>query len=70
MSDNLDILTTSPRPGEPTSAGPGSEHKIRVMIERALRREALFHPRDGLRTGIRPPPLSTHPENGGRVESA
>jgi len=36
------------RPGEPTDAAPGSEKKIRIMIERASRREPLFHPLDGL----------------------
>lgn len=34
-------------PKKPTDASPGSEEKIRVMIERARRREQLFHPRDG-----------------------
>lgn len=34
------------RPGEPTSAPPGSSRKIRVLMERAMRREALFHPGD------------------------
>jgi hypothetical protein len=36
-------------PAEPTSALPGSEEKVLVMIERAERRESLFHPRDGTR---------------------
>ena len=36
------------RPGEPTEAAPGSEEKVRIMIERAARRESLFHPLDGL----------------------
>jgi hypothetical protein len=35
-------------PKEPTDAPPGSEQKILVMIERAERREQLFHPQDGL----------------------
>ena len=35
------------RPGEPTDAPPGSEMKVRVMIERAARREPLFHALDG-----------------------
>ncbi|HEX5270541.1 MAG TPA: hypothetical protein VFW33_08655 [Gemmataceae bacterium] len=34
-------------PAEPTSAPAGSEAKILVMIERAGRRESLFHPADG-----------------------
>lgn len=36
------------RPGEPTEATPGSELKVRIMTERAARREPLFHPLDGL----------------------
>jgi hypothetical protein len=37
------------RPGEPTTAPPGSAGKIRVLTERASRREALFHPKDNLK---------------------
>jgi hypothetical protein len=37
-------------PGQPTDAPPGSEQKIRVLTERASRRESLFHPLDGRRT--------------------
>ncbi|MFO0929106.1 MAG: hypothetical protein U0736_19140 [Gemmataceae bacterium] len=37
------------RPGEPTDAPPGSPRKIRVLMERASRREALFHPQDNLK---------------------
>jgi hypothetical protein len=37
------------RPGEPTEAAPGSPTKIRVLTERASRREALLHPRDNLK---------------------
>jgi hypothetical protein len=37
------------RPGEPTDAPPGSARKIRVLTERASRREPLFHPQDNLR---------------------
>jgi hypothetical protein len=72
MSENIDLLWTSSRPGQPTPAGPGSEHKIRVMIERALRREPLFHPKDGLRSGLRPslPCLTQAGETTGRMESA
>jgi hypothetical protein len=58
-----------PAPGEPTPAGPGSERKILVMIERALRREPLFHPMDGLLNKIRQP-LPTVPEAIERLESA
>jgi hypothetical protein len=35
------------RPGEPTNAPPGSPRKIRILMERAARREPLFHPQDG-----------------------
>jgi hypothetical protein len=35
------------RQGEPTPASPGSPRKIRVLMERAARREPLFHPLDG-----------------------
>jgi hypothetical protein len=37
------------RPGEPTTAAPGSARKIRVLMERAARKESLFHPLDGVR---------------------
>jgi hypothetical protein len=37
------------RPGEPTLAAPGSARKIRVLMERAARKEPLFHPLDGIR---------------------
>lgn len=37
------------RPGEPTDAPPGSSRKIRVLTERASRREPLFHPQDNLK---------------------
>jgi hypothetical protein len=36
----------SPLPKEPTTALPGSEEKIAVMMERAKRRENLHHPLD------------------------
>jgi hypothetical protein len=57
-------------PGEPTNAEPGSEQKIRVLIERARRREALFHPLDGVSKRWRPcsPNPSETPEN--HTESA
>ena len=53
------------RPGEPTNAPPGSPRKIRILMERAARREPLFHPLDG-RTGRRPPP---EPEPAERAEA-
>jgi hypothetical protein len=49
------------RPGEPTDAAPGSPRKIRVLTERAARREPLFHPQDNLKR--RPPiPAELLPE--------
>jgi hypothetical protein len=44
------------RPGEPTPAAPGSPRKIRVLMERAARREPLFHPLDGTRRRVGAPP--------------
>ena len=44
------ILSRDPlsRLGEPTEASPGSPAKIRVLTERAARRESLFLPGDNL----------------------
>ncbi len=56
-----------PAPGEPTPAGPGTERKILVMMERAMRREPLFHPLDGLLNRLRHAPA---PETAERLESA
>ena len=36
-------------PGQATDAPPGSPRKIRVLMERASRREPLFHPKDNLK---------------------
>lgn len=44
------------RPGEPTNAAPGSARKIRILMERAARKEALFHPLDGLRRRVQNEP--------------
>ncbi|MFQ3650802.1 MAG: hypothetical protein SNJ75_10745 [Gemmataceae bacterium] len=33
-------------PGQPTDAPPGTARKVRVLMERAARREPLFHPGD------------------------
>lgn len=52
------------RPGEPTDAPPGSVRKIRVLTERASRREALFHPQDNLKRQ----PLERPPEPAGVLE--
>jgi hypothetical protein len=48
MDENL-LREPVSRPGEPTSAPPGSATKIQVLTERASRREALFHPKDNLK---------------------
>lgn len=51
------------RPGEPTNAAPGSPRKIRILMERAARREALFHPHDGMRRNfLRHLQLDTPPQ--------
>jgi len=36
----------APEPEAPTEAPPGSEEKIRVLMERAANKEALWHPDD------------------------
>ena len=59
----------TPAPGEPTVAGPGTERKILVMIERAMRREPLFHPLDGLLHRVRHS-LPIASEAAERLESA
>lgn len=48
MSNQL-MREPASRPGEATDASPGSARKIRVLTERAARRESLFHPNDNLR---------------------
>jgi hypothetical protein len=47
MSDGIECLGPFPLPGEPTDALPGTERKIRILIERARRKEPLFHTLDG-----------------------
>lgn len=41
-----DTHATRPLPAEPTDALPGTEDKLRVLADRAARREQLHHPRD------------------------
>ncbi len=53
MHQEPTALGSLSRPGEPTNASPGSERKIRVMTERASRREPLFHPLDGFKKSRR-----------------
>lgn len=48
VGEQLVVAETVSMPGEPTEALPGTELKIRVMTERAGRREELFHPHDGI----------------------
>lgn len=36
-------------PGQATDAPPGSARKVRVLMERAMRREPLFHPGDNMK---------------------
>ncbi len=50
------------RPGEPTDAAPGSQRKIRVLTERAARREALFHPQDNLQRRLPNAPPEEEPD--------
>jgi hypothetical protein len=42
-------------PQQPTTAAPGSDAKVQVMIERASSREALFHPDDATIAQAQPP---------------
>jgi len=41
-------------PGQATNAPPGTARKVRVLMERAARREPLFHPGDN---NVRPLPI-------------
>jgi hypothetical protein len=56
MEETQPLREPVSRPGEPTSAPPGSPRKIRVLMERAARREPLFHPLDGLKRRPRAEP--------------
>jgi hypothetical protein len=42
------LIRTGALPDEPTDALPGTEEKVLAMIQRAARRQQLFHPLDGL----------------------
>lgn len=41
-----DFSGPSPEPVLPTAAPPGSEEKVRVLMERARRGQSLWHPAD------------------------
>src|SRR6266542_1135108 len=43
-----DFNGNAPLSDQPTLASPGSEAKIIVLMERAARRQALFHPFDSI----------------------
>ncbi len=49
------------QPGQPTGAAPGSPRKIRILTERAARREPLFHPLDGPNCLPAPEPVQEAP---------
>ncbi len=51
------LLRLGASPEAPTDALPGSEEKIRIMTQRAERRQKLFHPLDGPRARLHKPPL-------------
>jgi hypothetical protein len=53
--DDFDLVGPVSLPGEPTDAAPGTEEKIRVLTERAARREQLFHPLDGVKNPSKKP---------------
>jgi hypothetical protein len=38
----------APLPEQPTLAPPGSQAKIMILMERAAKRQALFHPLDSI----------------------
>ena len=42
----VNSCSSAPLAAEPTTALPGTKQKVRVMAERAHRREQLFHPAD------------------------
>lgn len=54
-------------PGQPTDAPPGSPRKVRVLMERAARREPLFHPGDNMKR-LLPLPAKAEDEDEGLRE--
>lgn len=63
MFGNSILRRAGALPKAPTTAAPGSEEKIRVMTERAARREQLFHPLDGPGYRGGPPAPPEEPED-------
>jgi len=51
MMDMMETMVRAPEsvPGQATDAPPGSARKVRILMERAARRESLFHPGDNLK---------------------
>lgn len=49
-------------PGQATDAPPGSPRKVRVLMERAARRESLFHPADNMKRLLPMPVGPAHAE--------
>lgn len=43
-----DLYSSAPLPASPTPQRPGTPEKVAAMPDRAMRREQLFHPLDGL----------------------
>ncbi|MCC6417956.1 MAG: hypothetical protein IT429_06860 [Gemmataceae bacterium] len=53
-----DFNGRTPLPALPTGALPGSEEKIRILIERARQRQSLWHPRDATLDNVTPDTLA------------
>ncbi len=47
---------------------PGSVNKIRVLTERAARREPLFHPEDNLKRALQTPEAEAEAEEAYKAE--
>ncbi len=60
----IDQMVRAPEsiPGQATDAPPGSARKVRVLMERAARREPLFHPGDNMKR-VLPLPGVMEPED-------
>jgi hypothetical protein len=51
----IGVNSKAPLPASPTDAVPGSEAKILVMMDRASKRQQLFHPEDAIGKPARVP---------------